>query len=60
MVAHIFSFRPKPLGKRFPGHVDVAPRLQVVRTAEPETRKAGVRVGSVDELVTKLKEVGAI
>jgi len=40
--------------------VDVTPRLNVVKTTEPESRKAGVKVGSVDELVTKLKEAGAI
>ena len=40
--------------------VDVAPRLAVVKTTEPETRKAGVKVASVDELLEKLKEAGAI
>ena len=40
--------------------VDIAPRLEVVKTAEPATRAAGVKVGSVAELVTKLKEVGVL
>jgi electron transfer flavoprotein beta subunit len=41
--------------------VDVAPRLQIVKTAEPPTRKAGVKVATVVELVDKLKnEAGAI
>ena len=40
--------------------VDVTPRLTVVKTAEPEGRKAGVRVASVDELVSKLKAAGVI
>ena len=40
--------------------VDVTPRLSVVKTREPEGRKAGIKVGSVDELVTKLKEAGVI
>jgi electron transfer flavoprotein beta subunit len=40
--------------------VDVTPRLQVIGTTEPETRKAGEMVGSVDELVAKLKEAGAV
>ena len=40
--------------------VDVAPRLTVVKTAEPEGRKAGVKVASVDELVSKLKAAGVI
>ncbi len=40
--------------------VDVTPRLTVVKTAEPAARAAGIKVGSVDELVAKLKEVGAV
>ncbi len=40
--------------------VDVAPRLEVLKTAEPPKRKAGVKVGSVAELVSKLKEAGVL
>ena len=41
--------------------VDVTPRLTVVTTTEPAGRKAGVKVGSVAELVNKLKnEAGVI
>jgi electron transfer flavoprotein beta subunit len=40
--------------------VDASPRLEVVSTREPEGRKAGIMVGSVDELVTKLKEAGVL
>ncbi|MFD2172788.1 electron transfer flavoprotein subunit beta/FixA family protein [Rhodobacter lacus] len=40
--------------------VDVTPRLTVVKTSEPAGRSAGVRVASVDELVTKLKDAGVI
>jgi electron transfer flavoprotein beta subunit len=40
--------------------VDIAPRLQVLKTAEPPTRKAGVKVGSVPELLAKLKEAGVL
>jgi len=32
----------------------------ITGTAEPEARAAGIVVGSVDELVEKLKEVGAV
>jgi electron transfer flavoprotein beta subunit len=35
--------------------VDVSPRLSVVKVAEPPKRAGGVKVGSVDELVDKLK-----
>jgi electron transfer flavoprotein beta subunit len=38
----------------------VTPRLKVVKTIEPATRKAGVRVGSVDELVAKLKDEAGV
>jgi len=31
-----------------------------VKTAEPATRSAGVKVGTVAELVSKLKEAGVI
>lgn len=41
--------KPEDLG------VDVTPRTTVVSVAEPSTRKAGIIVESVDELVDKLK-----
>jgi electron transfer flavoprotein beta subunit len=40
--------------------VDTAPRLEIVKTAEPSERQAGAIVGSVDELVAKLKEKGIV
>jgi electron transfer flavoprotein beta subunit len=40
--------------------VDVTPRLSVVKVAEPAGRSAGIKVGSVDELVAKLKEAGVV
>ena len=40
--------------------VDIAPRLEVLKTAEPAARAAGVKVGSVAELVSKLREAGVI
>ncbi|KGJ02546.1 electron transfer flavoprotein subunit beta/FixA family protein [Paracoccus sphaerophysae] len=40
--------------------VDTTSRLTVVSTREPEGRKAGIKVGSVDELVSKLKAAGVI
>ena len=40
--------------------VDVSPRLEVVKTTEPATRQAGIKVADVAELVAKLKDVGAI
>ncbi|OSP55114.1 electron transfer flavoprotein subunit beta/FixA family protein [Pseudoruegeria sp. SK021] len=40
--------------------VDISPRLEVIKTAEPAVRAAGIKVASVDELVTKLKDAGVI
>ena len=40
--------------------VDVSNRLKIVKTVEPAERAAGIMVASVDELVAKLKEAGAV
>ncbi len=40
--------------------VDIAPRLKVVKTVEPSGRQAGVKVGSVADLVEKLKNEAAV
>ncbi|KAF4046347.1 Electron transfer flavoprotein domain-containing protein [Phytophthora infestans] len=41
--------------------VDLAPRIDVVEVKDPASRKAGIKVASVDELVDKLKnEAGVI
>ena len=37
---------------------NVAPRIEIVKVNEPSKRQAGVKVGSVDELVAKLKSLG--
>ena len=55
--------KKKPLDETSPERlgVDVAPRLKVLKTAEPGGRKAGVKVESVAELVHKLKvEAGVL
>ncbi len=62
-LPNIMKAKKKPLDEKTPADygVDVTPRLKIVGTAEPSTRKAGVMVGSVDELVEKLKtEAGVI
>jgi electron transfer flavoprotein beta subunit len=40
--------------------VDVSPRLKVVRTVEPGGRQAGAKVGSVADLVQKLKNEAGV
>jgi len=61
-LPNIMKAKKKPLDEKTPADygVDVTPRLTVVSTIEPDTRKAGIIVKSVDELIEKLKEVGAV
>jgi electron transfer flavoprotein beta subunit len=62
-LPNIMKAKKKPLDETSPEAlgVDVAPRLKVVKTVEPGGRKAGVKVGSVAELVQKLKvEAGVL
>jgi len=61
-LPNIMKAKKKPLDEKTSADygVDVTPRLAVVSTTEPEARKAGEIVGSVDELVAKLKEAGAV
>ncbi|HAG26675.1 MAG: electron transfer flavoprotein subunit beta/FixA family protein [Paracoccaceae bacterium] len=40
--------------------VDVTPRLSILKTTEPQGRKAGVKVGSVAELIEKLKDEAGV
>ncbi|ANQ24695.1 electron transfer flavoprotein subunit beta [Vibrio natriegens] len=40
--------------------VDISPRLSVIHTEEPPQRSAGVKVASVDELISKLKAQGVV
>jgi electron transfer flavoprotein beta subunit len=61
-LPNIMKAKKKPLDEKTPADygVDVTPRLAIVKTTEPEARKAGQIVGSVDELVAKLKDAGAL
>ncbi len=61
-LPNIMKAKKKPIDEKTPDAygVDIKPRLQVVKTSEPGGRVAGVKVGSVAELVGKLKEAGAI
>ena len=43
------TVKPEDLG------VDITPRLKTLKVAEPSRRQAGIKVGSVQELVEKLK-----
>ncbi|MEI8143833.1 MAG: electron transfer flavoprotein subunit beta/FixA family protein [Alphaproteobacteria bacterium] len=62
-LPNIMKAKKKPIDEKTPESygVDIAPRLSVLKTVEPGGRKAGVKVGSVAELVSKLKnEAGVI
>jgi electron transfer flavoprotein beta subunit len=61
-LPNIMKAKAKPLATKTPADygVDVSPRLTVVKTVEPAGRKAGVRVGSVDELIAKLKDEAGV
>jgi electron transfer flavoprotein beta subunit len=54
--------KKKPIDEKSPADygVDVKPRLEVLKTVEPGGRKAGVKVGSVAELVDKLKNEAGV
>jgi electron transfer flavoprotein beta subunit len=61
-LPNIMKAKRKPLDEKTAADygVDVTPRLSVVSTTEPATRAAGIIVGSVDELVAKLKDGGLV
>jgi electron transfer flavoprotein beta subunit len=61
-LPNIMKAKKKPLDQKTAADlgVDVTPRLTVVGTSEPEARQAGVKVGSVDELIAKLKDEAGV
>ena len=62
-LPNIMKAKKKPLEEKSADDygVDIAPRLEVIKTVEPPKRSAGVMVESVAELVGKLKnEAGVI
>nr|WP_047580460.1 electron transfer flavoprotein subunit beta/FixA family protein [Methylobacterium sp. ZNC0032] len=61
-LPNIMKAKKKPLDETSADAlgVDVAPRLKVLKTAEPAGRSAGVKVASAAELVSKLKTAGVI
>ncbi len=62
-LPNIMKAKKKPLEEKTAADygVDIAPRLEIVRTREPEGRKGGIKVDSVDALIEKLKtEAGVL
>ena len=56
-LPNIMKAKKKPLDTFSPSdlNVDVTPRTEVISVVEPPAREAGVRVGSAEELVEKLR-----
>src|SRR5215208_6142506 len=62
-LPNIMKAKKKPIEDKKPEDygVDIAPRLEVLKTSEPAVRKSGGKVKSVAELVDKLRnEAGVI
>jgi electron transfer flavoprotein beta subunit len=61
-LPNIMKAKKKPLEEKTAADygVDVTPRLSVLKTVEPAGRKAGVKVGSVAELIAKLKDEAGV
>jgi len=61
-LPNIMKAKKKPLEMKTADDygVDITPRLDVMGTTEPAARTAGIIVGSVDDLIEKLKETGAV
>ena len=62
-LPNIMKAKKKPLDVKKPEElgVDIAPRIKVLKTAEPPVRKSGVKVADAAELVSKLRnEAGVI
>jgi electron transfer flavoprotein beta subunit len=61
-LPNIMKAKKKPIDETTPQAlgVDVTPRLKVLKTVEPPARQAGKRVGSVAELVDKLKNEAGV
>jgi electron transfer flavoprotein beta subunit len=59
-LPNIMKAKTKPMANKTPADygVDIAPRLTTFKVEEPAKRQAGVKLGSVDELVAKLKDLG--
>lgn len=61
-LPNIMKAKKKPMDEKSPEDLGVAitPRLTVVSTSEPAERAAGVKVSSVAELISKLKDEAGV
>jgi electron transfer flavoprotein beta subunit len=61
-LPNIMKAKKKEIAELDPGAlgVDLVPRLTVLKTVEPQGRKAGVKVASAADLVSQLKTAGVL
>jgi electron transfer flavoprotein beta subunit len=61
-LPNIMKAKSKPMAQKTPADygVDPTPRLTITKVVEPAKRSAGIKVKTVDELIEKLKNAGAI
>lgn len=61
-LPNIMKAKSKPIAQKTPADygVDMTPRLTVMKVVEPAKRQAGIKVKTVDELIEKLKTMGAV
>jgi electron transfer flavoprotein beta subunit len=61
-LPNIMKAKKKPIEEKTPDAygIDIKPRLEVVKTVEPERRKSGIKVTSVADLIGKLKNEAGV
>lgn len=61
-LPNIMKAKKKPIDKKKPADlgVDVSPRIEVISVEDPPVRKEGTKVETVDDLISKLREIGRI
>jgi len=61
-LPNIMKAKKKPLTKLTPKdlEVDLTPRQQVLKVAEPPKRQGGGKVASVEELAERIKKLGVV
>jgi electron transfer flavoprotein beta subunit len=61
-LPNIMKAKKKPIEEKSAADlgVDIASRLTILKTVEPPSREAGVKVASAAELVARLKDAGVI
>ncbi|MGZ9112892.1 MAG: electron transfer flavoprotein subunit beta/FixA family protein [Rhodoplanes sp.] len=61
-LPNIMKAKKKPIAEKTPADygVDTSARIEVLKTVEPAARKVGVKVGTVAELIGKLKNEAGV